>query len=304
MADLRSYIVGMTLADNLAAPASDFQFVGSFGMMYDGANWDQIRGSSADGLLVNLGGNNDVTVTGTVTVDTELPAAAALSDNFANPTAPAVGAFAMLWDGATWDRAPGSAAAGLLVDLGANNDVTVTGTVTVDSELPAAASLADATANPSVPSVGSLMLGFNGTTWDRVRTANTGRLQVDVVTGGGSDTPTNPATDTQSSSGTAAGAEANLTTAELAGKKLWGLTVWSSVPYKARVFKVEDAVEGSVPLAVGGGMAGQAWSWTPPNRNFTTLGTNAGLDAWRVEFTNLDLENAGDGHAVFAYADN
>lgn len=59
-------------------------------------------------------------------VDTELPAAAAAADNTANPTAPAVLSFGMLWDSATWDRAPGTAADGALVNLGANNDVTVT----------------------------------------------------------------------------------------------------------------------------------------------------------------------------------
>ena len=32
------------------------------------------------------------------------------------------------------------------------------------------------------------LLGYNGTNWDRVRVANTGRLQVDVVTGGGGGT--------------------------------------------------------------------------------------------------------------------
>lgn len=67
-----------------------------------------------------------VSISGTVTVDSELPAAAALSDNMANPTAPAVGAFGMVWDGATWDRQPGTAADGTLVNLGANNDITVT----------------------------------------------------------------------------------------------------------------------------------------------------------------------------------
>lgn len=73
-----------------------------------------------------------VAVSGTVTVDSELPTAAALADNTANPTVPAVGAFGMLWDGATWDRAAGTAADGQLVNLGANNDVTVTGTVTAN----------------------------------------------------------------------------------------------------------------------------------------------------------------------------
>lgn len=83
-------------------------------------------------------------------------------------------------------------AGGALIGGDATNgidvDVTrVTGTVTVDSELPAAVALADATATPTVPGVGAFLMGWNGTNWDRVDTANTGRLQVDVVTGGGSN---------------------------------------------------------------------------------------------------------------------
>lgn len=39
----------------------------------------------------------------------------------------------------------------------------------VDTELPAAAALADATANPTVPGVGAFLMGWNGTTWDRFR---------------------------------------------------------------------------------------------------------------------------------------
>lgn len=84
-------------------------------------------------VTVDLGANNDVTVTsGSITADTELPAAAALADNTANPTAPAVGAFGHVWDGATWDRTPGNATDGVTVNLGANNDVTVTGAVTAN----------------------------------------------------------------------------------------------------------------------------------------------------------------------------
>jgi len=43
---------------------------------------------------------------------------------------------------------------------------------TVDTELPAAAALADATANPTVPGVGAHMMGYNGTTWDRALLAD------------------------------------------------------------------------------------------------------------------------------------
>lgn len=47
-----------------------------------------------------------VSIAATVTVDTELPAAAALSDTIANPTAPAVGGFGMLWNSnaSQWER--------------------------------------------------------------------------------------------------------------------------------------------------------------------------------------------------------
>lgn len=62
---------------------------------------------------------------GSWTVDTELPTAAALAENASNPTAPAVGAFGMVWDGSGWDRTPGNSTDGMLVNLGTNNDITI-----------------------------------------------------------------------------------------------------------------------------------------------------------------------------------
>ncbi len=50
-----------------------------------------------------------VTQSGSWTADTELPAAAALGDSDANPTAPAVGSFGMYWTGAAWKRLFGDA---------------------------------------------------------------------------------------------------------------------------------------------------------------------------------------------------
>jgi hypothetical protein len=94
---------------------------------------------------------------GTLAVNTELPAAAALADSTANPTVPGVGAYLLGWngttwdrvqayysdaeslatltglatvsqnrifDGANWDRMPGNSTDGVLVNLGANNDIT------------------------------------------------------------------------------------------------------------------------------------------------------------------------------------
>ena len=64
--------------------------------------------------------------------------------------------------------------------------VTLSGPITltgpVDTELPAAASLGDAELNTNaVPSVGSRLMGFNGTTWDRLRSDITNGLDVDVT---------------------------------------------------------------------------------------------------------------------------
>ena len=94
--------------------------------------------AGASAVNIQDGGNSitvdgSVTVSGSVTADTELPAAAALADDTVNPTAPAVGSFDHVWDGATWDRTPGNSTDGVTVNLGTNNDVTVTGTVAVSS---------------------------------------------------------------------------------------------------------------------------------------------------------------------------
>ncbi len=56
-------------------------------------------------------------VSGSVTADTELPAAAALSDTLANPTAPMVGAGLLTWDGTQFVRTRGDVANGLDVDV-------------------------------------------------------------------------------------------------------------------------------------------------------------------------------------------
>lgn len=55
------------------------------------------------------------------------------------------------------------------------------GSFTVDTELPTAAALADATANPTTTTVGVASLVYNGTTWDRVRGDTTNGIDVDVT---------------------------------------------------------------------------------------------------------------------------
>lgn len=381
-------------------------------VLSDGTTLSQLAAVDASGRLsVSLTASS-----ATVTVDSELPAAAALADGAANPTAPATGAFGMLWNSATWDRAGGTTtgafvqgniaadgvlsarplpgggrasfaipaqvsadldavylwldrsggtvinsrdahdaaidansnpillggrasaaaptdvsadgdavrswflrngaqacvitAAGALVGGDATNgldvDVTrVTGTVTVDSELPAAAALADATANPTVPGVGGFLMGYNGSTWDRVRTANTGRLQVDVISGGGSDTPTNPINNHLASSGTAAGATSNHDTADFgaATKKVSKVLFGASVAMKAELQFVDNGTP--TTLTVGFAPAGGQGILEPKHRNYWshTFTANAGVDAFRVVRTNLDASEAADLYSTIMYED-
>lgn len=54
--------------------------------------------------------------------------------------------------------------------------------VTADTEMPAAATLADDTANPTVPGVASFNMCFDGSTWDRCTKATAGQGAVDPAT--------------------------------------------------------------------------------------------------------------------------
>lgn len=54
---------------------------------------------------------------------------------------------------------------------GVMNDANASTPLPVDTELPAAAALADAAANPTTPILGAASLVFNGTTWDRLKEA-------------------------------------------------------------------------------------------------------------------------------------
>jgi hypothetical protein len=143
-----------TQADNLANTLDGLN-VTAFGYVFDGTTWDRLLGNSTDGVLVNLGANNDVTVTsGTITgvttvstvtsvsqwAGTAIPIiSATLGDDLANTQdALAVLNLGYLFDGTTWDRARGDSTNGLLVNLGANNDVTITGEVDVTPASPAA----------------------------------------------------------------------------------------------------------------------------------------------------------------------
>lgn len=93
-----------------------------------------------------------VSATKPLPVNSELPTAVSLADDIATPTAPMVGAVSYGWDGANFDRTvtfPGAADA---------RNVTNTGLLSQ-----------------------SFGYGFNGTTWDRLRSDTTFGLDADVT---------------------------------------------------------------------------------------------------------------------------
>lgn len=59
-------------ANLLVDEAGGFMAEANFGFYFDGTAWDRVRGTSADGALVNLGTNNDVTVAGVATAANQL----------------------------------------------------------------------------------------------------------------------------------------------------------------------------------------------------------------------------------------
>jgi hypothetical protein len=143
---------------------------------FNGTTWDRIRGTAADGLQV----------------DSELPAAVALSDTFANPTAPAVGSFNMGWsktlgqwvrlqtmDAGGFDYAPATddgvqvVFAGVGGENGSSWTMASVATSVADGQLTSSYGL----------NVNSLLRGFNGTTWDRVRIDPDGNLKTTVASG-------------------------------------------------------------------------------------------------------------------------
>lgn len=78
----RAHVLYSTAEDE---PTQTGVFVIPMNRVFDGTNWDRMPGNSTDGTLVNLGANNDVTVTGTVTtVETKAATATQTTVNDTN----------------------------------------------------------------------------------------------------------------------------------------------------------------------------------------------------------------------------
>ena len=135
----------------------------SMGTDNDGAQVDPAQKASGisllKGILTLLGGASGATTVWGTTAD-----AAVVTDTTGTISGKLRGLVKWAFERMPAALGQTTMAASLPVTIASNQSA-----LSVDSELPAAAALADATANPTIPSVGADLLVFNGTTWDRLR---------------------------------------------------------------------------------------------------------------------------------------
>lgn len=312
----------LTLADNVVN--GDVAAVGAFGMWFDGSTWDRALGDSTDGLLVNLGSNNDVSLAALPTSPDTLADDALFTvatspvfpfGAFADETAPDsvgegdIGAvrmslnrnlYTVLRDAAGSERGANVTAAFELnviataqpgVDIGDVDVLTLPSNTFV--------------ATDSAYGLGVLIQGDDGTDRHNILTDVNGHLQVDVLTGGGTDTPTSPVNDYNTSVALAAGSTANLDTVDFgaATKKATKMFASASVDIKAEFGFVDNDV--LTTLAVGFAKAGDSVTFFPRHRDYWehTFAALGGFDGFRIIVTNLDQSQPADVYGTILYED-
>jgi hypothetical protein len=135
-----------------------------------------VGGSSNSPQQVQLAGGSN-------TVDTELPAAAAIADGFANPTAPSVMADNMMYNNASWDRVRNNYV--LNLDTSVARTASGSGTTGTNHNFRGASIFVNVTAVSGTTPTMTVRLqeSFDGgTTWRDVDTTN---LQTASITGTG-----------------------------------------------------------------------------------------------------------------------
>lgn len=146
---------------------------------YDGTNLQFIKTDSGGALTLSS--------STAALVDTELPAAAALSDTTANPTAPMVGA-AMMGFNSTWQRigtlTPQDDRSNGIIPLETLSYLALFDGTTWDRARSYAAN-ADNVTSPTLGLLGvaDYLFAYDGTNWDRARIDGSGNLLVSLGTG-------------------------------------------------------------------------------------------------------------------------
>ncbi|MCK5608186.1 hypothetical protein KAR91_40265 [Candidatus Pacearchaeota archaeon] len=174
----------------------------AFGYGFNGTTWDRLRSSISGGLEVDIK-NAEIVVSGLANINVQgndSDAVAELADNVLDTNS-----YLMAYNGTTWDRLRSAIATGLEVDVvafpaAAGLEDFHSNPTTVDigamlsaydegnnewnrmrsSALPVGDALVAADLSPAL-AVGALLGGFNGTTWDRLRSSISNGLEVDVV---------------------------------------------------------------------------------------------------------------------------
>ena len=186
----------------------------------------------------------------------------------------------------------------LNVILAANSGVDIGDIDILSGPTGASALQTQGTAADGAAPVGNpvLIAGHDGTNVQFLKTDANGELQVDVLTGGGSDVPAGEARAHSSSTDTAAGASFSADSADFgaATKKLAGVDVSASVPVKVEIMSVSNDTETILDVLFG--RAGEPIIWRPPHRDYyeTVFTANAGFDGFRAKITNLDNAKAAN----------
>jgi len=180
------------------------------------------------------------------------------------------------------------------VDIG---DVDVTSGPTGSSAFQSQGTAADGASPVGNP---VLIAGHDGTNVQYLKTDTNGELQVDILSGGGQDTPTNPSTEDITSSALAAGVQVDLDSTDVGSTtfKLSQLDISSSVPIKAIVMTVADNIETIHTVLFV--KANSNITWKPPHRDYVIQGAaGAGFDGFRVDVKNMDNVDAGDVYCTY-----
>ncbi len=205
------------------------------------------------------------------------------------------------YDGTQWERITTDAAGSMDVNVtlplpGGTNNI---GDVDVLT-LPYSDGFGAASGEPAEA---AFIAGTDGTDTYGVLVDTAGRLQVDVITGGGSDSPTGPTMDADIVSAVAPGGTGFLDSAEITeAEKVWQITVAATVPFKVRFGMQENTVR-NPKTGWMFGLAGTTVAWSPGHRDFLVhVGTSGGTDTIYGEVFNMDNNETADIHGTFEYS--
>jgi hypothetical protein len=166
----------------------------AFGMVYNGATWDRLRGDTTSGMWVNLKSS----IVQHIVCDSGCGTAASvlMADATSNPTIPQTAAFGMVWNTSTWDRLRGDTTNGAWVNIKSSVNLgrswtlssgtdSVTASVTFPTTYPPSttAALADNMANPTIGSAAAFNMVFDGAQWDRLPGDSTNGAFVQIKAG-------------------------------------------------------------------------------------------------------------------------